>query len=96
MGVIPYPKMALIFPILCILAPIYPILMKYFPKCEGKGRGKGRFLKSQIKSLECQADDKSRHALARKELRPVDTFYMYPKYWDSTSWFLSIFIQGLF
>ena len=47
MGVIPNPKMAFIFPISCILALIFPILIKYFPKCVGKGR----FLKSQIKSL---------------------------------------------
>ena len=31
----------------CILALIFPILMKYFPKCSGKGS----FPKSQIKSL---------------------------------------------
>ena len=47
MGVIPNPKMAFIFPILRILVLIFPILIKYFPKCEGKGS----FLKSQIKSL---------------------------------------------
>ena len=47
MGVIPYPKMAFIFPISCILALIFPILIKYFPKCVGKGS----FPKSQIKSL---------------------------------------------
>ena len=47
MGVIPNPKMAFIFPISCILALIFPILMKYFPKCVGKGS----FPKSQIKSL---------------------------------------------
>ena len=47
MGLIPNPKMAFIFPISCILALIFPILLKYFPKCEGKGS----FLKSQIKSL---------------------------------------------
>ena len=47
MGVIPNPKMAFIFPISCILALIFPILIKYFPKCEGKGS----FPKSQIKSL---------------------------------------------
>ena len=44
MGVIPNPKMAFIFPISCILALIFPILIKYFPKCEGKGS----FPKSQI------------------------------------------------
>ena len=43
MGVIPNPKMAFIFPISCILALIFPILIKYFPKCEGKGS----FLKSK-------------------------------------------------
>ena len=48
MGVIPNPKMAFIFPISCILALIFPILSKYFPKCVGKGS----FPKSQIKSLE--------------------------------------------
>ena len=47
MGVIPYPKMAFIFQISGILALIYPILIKYFSKCEGKGS----FLKFQIKSL---------------------------------------------
>ena len=47
MGVIPNPKMAFIFPISCILALIVPILIKYFPKCVGKGS----FPKSQIKSL---------------------------------------------
>ena len=47
MGVIPNPKMAFIFPISCILALIFPILIKYFPKCVGKGR----FPKSQIQSL---------------------------------------------
>ena len=47
MGVIPNPKMAFIFPISCNLALIFPILIKYFPKCVGKGS----FPKSQIKSL---------------------------------------------
>ena len=47
MGVIPNPKMAFIFPISCFLALIFPILIKYFPKCVGKGS----FPKSQIKSL---------------------------------------------
>ena len=47
MEVIPNPKMAFIFPISCILALIFPILLKYFPKCEGKGS----FPKSQINSL---------------------------------------------
>ena len=47
MGVIPNPKMAFIFPISCILALTFPILIKYFPKCVGKGS----FPKSQIKSL---------------------------------------------
>ena len=47
MGVIPNPKMAFIFPISCILALIFPILIKYFPKCVGKGS----FPNSQIKSL---------------------------------------------
>ena len=37
MGVIPNPKMDFIFPISCILALIFPILIKYFPKCERKG-----------------------------------------------------------
>ena len=40
-------KNGLYFPISCILALIFPILLRYFPKCEGKGS----FLKSQIKSL---------------------------------------------
>ena len=48
MGVIPNLKMAFIFPVSCILALIFPILIKYFPKCEGKGS----FQKSQIKSLQ--------------------------------------------
>ena len=47
MGVIPNPKMAFIFPISCILALIFPILIKYFPICVEKGS----FPKSQIKSL---------------------------------------------
>ena len=47
MGVIPNPKMAFIFPISCILALTFPILIKYFPKCVGKGS----FPKSHIKSL---------------------------------------------
>ena len=47
MGVIPNQKMAFIFPISCILVLIFPILIKYFPKCVGKGS----FPKSQIKSL---------------------------------------------
>ena len=47
MGVIPNPKMAFILPISCILALIFPILINYFSKCEGKGS----FLKSQIISL---------------------------------------------
>ena len=33
----PNPIMSFIFPISCILALIFPILIKYFPKCEGKG-----------------------------------------------------------
>ena len=48
MGVIPNPKMVFIFPISCIFALVFPIVIKYFPICEGKGS----FLKSQIKSLE--------------------------------------------
>ena len=47
MGVIPNPKMAFIFPISSILALIFPILIKYFPKYVGKGS----FPKSKIKSL---------------------------------------------
>ena len=47
MGVIPNPKMAFIFPISCILALIFPILIKYFPKYVGKGS----FPKSPKKSL---------------------------------------------
>ena len=53
MGVIPNPKMAFIFPISCILALIFPILIKYFPKCVGKGS----FPKSQIKSLHKKKTD---------------------------------------
>ena len=37
--------MGFIFPISCILALIFPILITYFPQ----GEGKGSFLKSQIK-----------------------------------------------
>ena len=55
MGVIPNPKMAFIFPISCILALIFPILIKYFPKCVGKGS----FPKSQIKSLTCMLRHKA-------------------------------------
>ena len=47
MGVIPNPKKAFIFPISCSLALIFPILIKYFSKCEEKGS----FLKPKIKSL---------------------------------------------
>ena len=47
MGVIPNPKMFFYLPISCILALIFPVVIKYFPKCEGIGS----FLKSQIKSL---------------------------------------------
>ena len=43
MGVIPNPKLAFIFLISCILALIFPILIKCLPKCEGKGS----FLKSK-------------------------------------------------
>ena len=50
MGVIPNPKMAFIFPISSILAFIFQIFVKYFPKYVGKGS----FLKSQINSLTCQ------------------------------------------
>ena len=50
MGVIPNPKLAFIFPISCILALIFPILIKYLPECEEKGS----FLKSQIKSLDTE------------------------------------------
>ena len=48
MGVIPNPKMALIFPISCVLVLIFPIFMIYFRICEGKGS----FPKYQIKSLD--------------------------------------------
>ena len=48
MGVIPNPKMVFIFPIICILVLVFPFVMIYFPKCEGKGN----FPKSQIKSLD--------------------------------------------
>ena len=47
MGVIPNPKMVFFSPISRNLALIFPVVIKYFPKCEGKGS----FLKSQIKSL---------------------------------------------
>ena len=52
MGVIPNPKMAFIFPISCILALIFPIFIKYFPKYEGKGS----LPKSKIKSLKYHPD----------------------------------------
>ena len=58
MGVIPNPKMAFIFPISCILALIFPILIKYFPKCVGKGS----FPKSQIKSLTTKNKDADQSA----------------------------------
>ena len=48
MGDIPNPKMAFIFPISCIFALVFPLFMKHFPKCEGKGS----FPKSKIKSLD--------------------------------------------
>ena len=57
MGVIPNPKLAFIFPISCILALIFPILIKYFPKCVGKGS----FPKSQIKSL---VTDENMHVIS--------------------------------
>ena len=38
MGVIPNPEIALICTISGILALIFPILLKYFPICEGKGK----------------------------------------------------------
>ena len=49
MGVIPIPKMAFIFPLSCILAFIFPILIKYFPKCEGKA---ARLIKRDYKNRE--------------------------------------------
>ena len=49
-GVFPNPNMAFIFPNSGILALIFPILIKYVTKCEGKAS----FLKSQIKSLHTQ------------------------------------------
>ena len=55
MGVVPNQNMAYIFPISGILALIFPILIRYVSKCEGKGS----FLNSQIKSL---------HTQIRKEL----------------------------
>ena len=57
MGVIPNPKMAFkfIFPNSCILALIFQILIKSFPKCVGKGS----FLKSQIKSMSTKQRIKS-------------------------------------
>ena len=55
MDVIPNPNMAFIFRISCILALIFPILLKYCPKCERKGS----FLKSQIKSLVVQTEARS-------------------------------------
>ena len=35
-GIIPNPKMAFTFPIPCILAVIFPILIKYFPHVKEK------------------------------------------------------------
>ena len=65
MGVIPNPKMAFIFPNSCILALIFPILLKYFPKCVRKGS----FPKSQIKSL------------GRKKIEPIMLYEgMVPKF----------------
>ena len=37
MGVIPNPKMVLIFPISCILVLIFLLFIIYFPKCAGRG-----------------------------------------------------------
>ena len=72
MGVIPNPKMAFIFPISCILALIFPILIKYFPKCVGKGS----FPKSQIKSLD---GDKAKICTASKY---YDFFFIRFYYFD--------------
>ena len=36
------------FPIACILALIFPILTKYFPKCEGKGSFPGILLEISV------------------------------------------------
>ena len=47
MGVIPNPKMVIIFPISCILAHIFSVVIEYFLKREGKFS----FQKSEIKSL---------------------------------------------
>ena len=61
--------MAFIFPISCILALIFPILIKYFPKCVGKGS----FPKSQIKSLTIH------YKALRKGLSiPSETMFEYP------------------
>ena len=70
MGVIPNPKMAFIFPISCILALIFPILIKYFPKCVGKGR----FPKSQIKSLPLYSgSSKEPHSPVKNHLKTVQS-----------------------
>ena len=55
MGVVPNSNMASIVPISGILALIFPILLKYVLKCEGKGS----FLKSKIKSLRIHRTGKS-------------------------------------
>ena len=62
MGVIPNPKIAFIFPVSCIYALIFPILIKYFHKCEGKGS----FLKSQIKSWAHNRDNSGSEYQDRK------------------------------
>ena len=66
MGVIPNPKMAFIFPISCILALIFPKLIKYFPKCVGKGS----FPKSQIKSLLSEVGTRVLFNWGEKTLEP--------------------------
>ena len=76
MGVIPNPKMAFIFPISCNLALIFPIFIKYFPKCSGKGS----FPRFQIKSLDneyMRCDHKRQEMtklLRTKKQQKFDTF----------------------
>ena len=80
MGVIPNPKMAFIFPISCILALIFPILIRYFPKCVGKGS----FPKSQIKSLvRLKKSNQTKFAAHPLELKLLYFYFQKLLTWDS-------------
>ena len=74
MGVIPNQEMAFIFPISCILALIFPILIKYFPKCVGNGS----FPKSQIKSLPFSLSDVIPNASFFNDLTNDQNFLIFP------------------